>query len=245
MRFPRDLTTLDRLELGLQTIVFLIDETGDETRTDPAQPFFGIGGCGVLARDMEALINRPWREVRSVINGSTESPLHAADMRPPFESAHTAALSSFFARYPFMRFGVSCDLRTKLPPSFELTQAMLLCLQGRLNQLLQWTWGTDVAVIFEHSERMEAAVRRGFESFCPHQFGRVLDWIPCFLPKSANEPAMEVADFVAHVVGGQARNIQRTGRIDGKRLDFKAVFGSADPMLSNYFHVREVRWLGA
>jgi hypothetical protein len=159
--------------------VFFIDDTGDETRTDDAQPFFGMGGCGVLGREIDALINRPWRKVRHIMTGSPESCLHAAEMRPPFEDAHTSALASFFADSAFMRCGVSCDARVDFPPLLEITQAMFAILQIRLNQLLQRTWATDVAVIFEHSERLEDAVKRGFDAFCPHQFGRVLPWTPC------------------------------------------------------------------
>ena len=161
-------------------------------------------------------------------------------MRPPFDPAHISALSAFFAANRFMRFGVSCDRRAECPASIKLTQIMLACLQNRLNDVLQWSWATDVAVIFEHSERLEEAIKRGFDGFCPQQFGRVLPWTPCFMPKWANDPTLEVADFVAHAVGGQARQAFARGHSRDHRLDFKAVFHAVERPLTSYLHIREV-----
>jgi hypothetical protein len=237
MRFPRDLTTLDQLEFTPWTLLFFLDDTGDETGTDKSQPFFGMGGCAVLGGDMERLVNQPWREVRRVITGSPDAPLHASEMRPPFDPTHIAALTAFFADNRFMRFGVSCDRRVELPASVSLTQALLPTLQNRLNGLLSRCWVTDVAVIFEHSERLEKAIKLEFGGFCPQQFGRILPWTPCFMPKWANEPALEVADFVAHTVGSQARKNFDQGHARTHRLDFRAVFHSVDRMLVSGTHV--------
>ncbi len=80
----------------------------------------------------------------------------------------------------------------------------------------------------------------GFDDFCPHQFGRALPWTPCFMPKWANEPAMEVADFVAHAVGGQARNILKHDARRNFRRDFQAVFHAPASALVSYRHIRDV-----
>jgi cyanophycinase-like exopeptidase len=57
------------------------------------------------------------------------------------------------------------------------------------------------------------------------------------MPKSAKEPALEVADFIIHTAGGQAR--QKIG--DGKlRKDFQAIFRSMGPKLTSLIDIDDV-----
>ena len=88
-------------------------------------------------------------------------------------------------------------------------------------------------IIFEHSERLEIAIREGFSNFVPRQFGRVLNWLPCFMPKRANEPCLEIADFIAQAVGGEARRNYTKGNGFFQRMDFRAVFHSMPGHISN------------
>jgi hypothetical protein len=58
------------------------------------------------------------------------------------------------------------------------------------------------------------------------------------MPKSANEPALEVADFIMHAVGRQARqNLKQRGVF---APDFKAVFQSVDHKLASFIEVETV-----
>jgi hypothetical protein len=237
---PKDLSRLDRLAFGEKTLIFFVDETGGETLDDSNQPIFGFGGCGVLGEDLERFVNQPWRGVRRVIYGTPDRALHAAELPVPIRHDHIDAISTFFRNHPFARFGVTCDLRTEIPSGLSVPRVLLASLQNRLNYLLRWTWASDVVVNFEHSERLEEAVRDGFGNFVPHQFGRVLDWLPCFMPKAANEPALEVADFVVHAIGGEARMNFRRNEGLFLREDFKAVFYSVPGSLATYTHARRV-----
>jgi hypothetical protein len=55
---------------------------------------------------------------------------------------------------------------------------------------------------------------------------------------SPSEPALEVADFIMHAVGRQARkNLKQR---DGFLLDFQAVFHSVDRKLASFIEVNAV-----
>ena len=58
------------------------------------------------------------------------------------------------------------------------------------------------------------------------------------MPKAAAEPALEVADFVVHTVGRQARqNLTNRGVF---LPDFKAVFHDVHPNLVSFMEVASV-----
>jgi hypothetical protein len=240
MRMPKDLSKLSHQNFGERTFLFFVDETGDESLSDPNQPFFGFGGCGVLGIDLDRLITRPWQEVRRLVGGSHDSPLHAAKLSRPRSLEHVEAISSFFESNLFTRFGVSCDAHLKAPTGITTAQILLLSLQNRLNYLLQRVWVTDVIVIFEHSERLERAITRGFGDFVPHQFDRVLDLTLCFMPKAANEPSLEVADFVANAIGQEARRHHRNDSGEFQRKNFQAVFHNKRNTIISFAHTRSV-----
>ena len=58
------------------------------------------------------------------------------------------------------------------------------------------------------------------------------------MPKSAADPALEVADFVMHAVGRQAR--KNLAKRDGIAPDFEVVFHSVDKKLVSFMEVQTV-----
>lgn len=59
-----------------------------------------------------------------------------------------------------------------------------------------------VAVIIEESERSSLLVARAFEGFGLRVEDQEVPVEVAFMPKSAKEPALEVADFIIHTAGG-------------------------------------------
>jgi hypothetical protein len=60
----------------------------------------------------------------------------------------------------------------------------------------------------------------------------------CWMPKSANEPALEAADFVMHAVQGQMRRAESGGKGFGK--DYRAVFMSVPSNLISFMQMASV-----
>ncbi len=78
-----------------------------------------------------------------------------------------------------------------------------LVLQPRIEQIVQMTLCKEVRIAIEASDRMNDRIEQTFQNF---KFYRGSKRIPTecgFMPKSLGEPALEVADFVMHAVGGR------------------------------------------
>src|SRR5262249_44733735 len=96
----------------------------------------------------------------------------------------------------------------------------------------------SVAVIFEASQRADPLIQAAFQGFGLEEGGKPVPLDCFFMPKNAGEPALEVADFIMHAVGRQARrNLTQRGTFVP---DFKAVFHSANPTLGSYMEAATI-----
>jgi hypothetical protein len=97
---------------------------------------------------------------------------------------------------------------------------------------------TTVALIFESSQRGDPLVQQHFGELGLLEEGRPIPTEHCFMPKSAREPGLEIADFVASAAGSQARFYHR-GKT-GFAKDYQDVFHQFPPPMSQFFHIAEV-----
>jgi hypothetical protein len=67
------------LTVGSDCLLVFIDDTGHEA-FNGSQDYYGLGGCAVLGGAGYDWLTKKWREVRRLINGSADAPLHAADI---------------------------------------------------------------------------------------------------------------------------------------------------------------------
>ena len=102
----------------------------------------------------------------------------------------------------------------------------------------RFTQFKELHVIFESSQRADPLIQEAMQGFDLEETGISIPSECYFMPKSAGEPALEVADFIMHAVGRQARhNISERG---GLLPDFKAVFHSVDRKLVSFMEVENV-----
>jgi hypothetical protein len=95
-----------------------------------------------------------------------------------------------------------------------------------------------VWIIMESSDRADPVVKRCFGQLTSLSVVRAIPVEHCFMPKNANEPGLEVADFVVGAAGSQ---IQR--RLRGKSgfaPDFNDVFGRLPADGARYREVTRV-----
>jgi hypothetical protein len=214
------------LLLPERSLVVFVDDTGHEALV-PGHPVYGLGGCAVMSEHLDALIRNPWREVRRTVTGSPDSPLHASDFGQNASPENIQAVASFFRQNPFSRFGAVTSVNAQLAPGCGPLRTIVKVLQKRIAEIARWTPFQEVHIIFESSKRADPLIEDAMQGSIPAE---------CyFMPKQAGEPGLEVADFVVHTVGRQARaNLRQRG---GFALDYAAVFQSVDRRLTSLMEV--------
>lgn len=104
-------------------------------------------------------------------------------------------------------------------------------------EIAKWTPFSRLAVIVEESKRSSPLVAGAFAGFGLRVDDQDVPIDLAFMPKSASEPGLEVADFIIHTAGGQAR--QKLGR-QILRKDFQAIFHSMGPKLTSLLDIDAV-----
>lgn len=207
-------------------LLVFIDETGNEDYSDPNNPTFGRGGCGVLGGDYQRLIKEPWRRLKRERLGGANKPFHATEFeqsRPT--KAQITGINGFLQR-PFWRFAVMSDVRTELPPGVDGHRAISVVTENFIRRLAAtYEDITTVALMFEASGRGNRLVERDFDLANMNLWnsaGRPIEVEGCFMEKKYMEPGLEVADLIVHTAGRQRRH-QMAGK-EGVVKDFEQTY---------------------
>lgn len=225
------------LKLPDDCLVVFVDDTGHEALL-PDQPVYGLGGCAVLAQDLDALVRSPWREVRRQVTGSPDTPLHASDFGQGATKEQIEAVAAFFKQGRFARLGAIVSIKTAFPDTLKPLPTIAMVLNKRIADIAQWTRFRSVAVIFESSERADPLVEQAFQNISFEEDGKPIPVECYFMHKRDGEPGLEVADFIMHAIGRQARkNLVKRGEF---ALDFAVVFHGIDPKLVSFIEVETV-----
>jgi hypothetical protein len=167
------------LELTPDTLVFFVDDTGHEALPSGLH-VYGLGGCGLMAVELDPLVREPWREVRRQVLGSPDGPLHAADLRDPTQ-AQIDAITAFFTSRRIARIAA----RSRRFHRAYLSKALL----NRIADVAKWTQFGQMAVIIESSERADLLLEAAFQDLHLEVDGTSVPAEIFFMPKSAHEPA--------------------------------------------------------
>jgi hypothetical protein len=226
--------TEEELKFGNDWLLIFMDETGHETFAGD-HPYYAVGGCGILGIH-HASVSAQWRELRRVINGNPDAPLHAADLE--YTPENLAAVSQFFKSPGFARLGVAATNKTNFAVDMHVMAAVMGTLKQQIARLVAATPCTQVALIFESSERGDPLVRQYFGELGLMEEERPIPIEHCFMPKSANEPGLEIADFIANAAGTQTRFYHQERKKFA--LDYEAVFHQFPPPGSQFTLITDV-----
>lgn len=214
---------------GSRLMVF-IDETGHEKLSDPEYPVFGLAGCVLRADAYFGFVAPAWRRLKAEHFGGENTPLHASDLGPTGSSAKEA-LGQFFRDEHFSRIGVTVTSKADLA-GFDAYEVVARALLIRLRDTARYWSGLDgICFILEQSQRGDKLARRHLASW---RYWREIEgektYLPVarhFMPKRTVEPGLEIADFIANTIGGQAHAYAKGNR--RLRKDFNAVVAEVQP----------------
>jgi hypothetical protein len=211
--------------------MFFCDETGHEDFRDRQFPVFGIGGCAIMAGAIEHVLTGPWRAMKAEHFGGADVALHGNTLRSPTQP-QMDALNRFFREQEFCRFGVTITPTCKLPIGITAYRVVSLSLRKRWEELTPRfrPTPTEVAFIFEASQRGDALVQRYFSDVIVTIDGLRVPIHLGIMPKSVGDEALEVAHFVVHAAGRQARQLDMGN--ERFRRDFESIF-HANPLWSS------------
>jgi hypothetical protein len=227
------------LKLPEKSLVVFVDDTGHE-RLVEGHPVYGLGGCAALAGDLDWFIRNPWRDVRRRVMRSADARLHAHGFARSARHEDFEAVAQFFRTQPFARLGAIISAKAARDDGISAVTAIAGVLKNRIIDIARWTPFTELHVFFEASGRADRLMEEAFSDFRVEENGRAIPVECFFMPKSVGEPALEVADFVMHAVGRQARH--RMEGKDGFVRDFAAVFHDQDPKRVSFMDVNAAKW---
>jgi hypothetical protein len=213
-----DPATYEELKPDADDLLVFVDDTGHETFAGN-QGFYGLGACVVLGAGYPHL-KAKWGEVRKKAAGDPDTPLHASTIERKPENFE--ALSEFFLDRSFIRIAVTTTKDIGLPPNVH----PCIPVMGQLRQEIAIVGSAlpckRIWIIVESSQRADPVVRDCFDRLMSLDMPRALPIERCFMPKSSNEPGLEVADFI---ISAASSEIQRRMRGQaGHAPDFNDVF---------------------
>lgn len=199
-------------------LLVFVDDTGHETFAGN-QGFYGLGGCGILGAGYSHL-KAKWGEVRTIAAGGPDMPLHASTIERSCENFE--ALSGFFLDPSFIRIAVTTTKDIGLPPDMHPCVPVMGQLRQEIATVASALPCKRIWIIVESSQRADPVVRNCFDQLTSLNTSRSLPVERCFMPKSSNEPGLEVADFI---VSAASSEVQRRMRCTpGHAPDFNDVF---------------------
>jgi len=224
----------DELKPDAQDLLVFIDDTGHETFAGD-QGFYGLGGCVTLGTAY-AHLKTKWEDVRTAINGDPAAPLHASEMAR--KSSNFAALASFFLDRSFFRIAVTTTRNIGLPQKMHPCVPVMGELREEIAVVASKLPCKRIWIIVESSTRADPIVRDCFLQLTSLTFPGQHPVEHCFMPKSANEHGLEVADFIVSAASSEVQRRQR-GKT-GHAPDFNDVFCRLPPDGCGYREITHV-----
>ncbi len=215
---------------------------------DPNYPVFGFGACAIFVKEWNMEVSRPWIQMKQNHFGGESFSMHATDIQQNIQPEQIQQLSNFFKTKRFGRLAVVTTDRIQLQTikKVDLLTVLLRSFILRVKDYLSKTNSSleSLVIIFEESESLLPSIIDKFNDKWFEELKRNNVNITFgYQSKNENEPGLEIADFVAHTAGSQARKYAEIGRAIGKpRQDFADIFQS-NKDLSSFMLITKLEYV--
>jgi len=159
--------------------------------------------------------------------------------------AQLNAIGQFFHDHCFGRVAAVLTDRALLDPSLKPYAILARSLLERIAEIARHHPISNVALVFEESTRTDALAATFFEGYRLQigQMGQPVRQVSIQkfrMAKSSGEAMLEVADFVMHTAGNEARR-RMDGAVPSGRKDFDVVFRAVDPRIISFCEITEAK----
>ena len=228
------------LKTSERCLIFYLDETGHEQFADPQCPIFGIGGCAILSMYCTRFLEEPWKEMKRNYFGDENIRLHATDLSG-LTVEQMIGIGKFFRENLFSRLYTVTRVDSKIPDDLTNYKLVAESLLKRISAIASARPADSIALIFEDAQRTNILVERHFgSSTATRDDGEQIPIHKCFMKKDSGEIGLEVADFIIHTAGAQARQNHLKGKWD-TRKDYESIFNNVPKQLVSVFEILEAK----
>jgi hypothetical protein len=237
---------MEDLVIESNTLVFYIDDSGDERLSDRSHPIFALGGVACTT-DFHVDVAREWQAMKSNIFPQLRGPLHAkTHLRDgKLLGAKREAVLAAVSNRALGRFGmiITCNTtiaedRIMMVGCLNLANRLAHVAEGMANLGL-WKPALPsrrAVAVFEHSARLANHIEHHFTDLALQVGGITVPIEGCFMPKSIANPFLEMADLVVNTVGRNVKYQMTHGR-QACTPSFQRLFRDVRSPLANYLEI--------
>jgi hypothetical protein len=139
-------------------LLAFIDETGEESLSDPAYPTFGLGGCAIPSSHYFPALRDPWLELRGTHFPGHVGPLHASGSQ--FTQAQLESFGRFFLDAHILRLAALIAATSKAPGRDDPVTYCADTVSAFLQQLAVSIGASRIVYVLEANARIERRVTR-------------------------------------------------------------------------------------
>lgn len=226
------------------TLVFYVDDTGDESLGDPAHPVFAFGGVACVA-EHHVSIARNWQRMKATTFPKVNGPLHSkTHLREKISPQKWTAVRSAVNQPQLGRFGAIMTRETSMASNLTSSTVVLMTLANRLAGIARgmierglWNASGQIYVIFEASTRFrQSEIERHYADLALNVGSHRVPIEGCFMPKEVSNPFLEMADFVVSTIARNVKFQLDTGH-EHCTPNFQSLFRDFGSPLADYSEV--------
>ena len=200
------------LVIEANTLVFYIDDSGDERLSDQSHPIFAFGGVACTP-DFHVEVARTWQAMKSNTFPQVRGPLHAKThlREGKLDDAKREAVLAATSHYALGRFGTIITSDTMIAQD-RIMLVGCLNLANRLAHVAEGMaalglWRPALPTrralaVFEHSARLAGHIEHHFTNLALQVGGLTIPIEGCFMPKSIANPFLEMAGEMRNTNSG-------------------------------------------